>query len=73
MQDSPLYEHLPPGSMLMALDDVSLATDDPASKDLWNSYLLKAPEHGVATLRGWCVPEALLDSTWPYLAFEATI
>lgn len=57
--DSPLWAHVPPGTIITRLDDTSLrVTADSPNDDLWQEFLLSpsipAPSHG------WCVESTSL-------------
>ena len=53
IQDSPLHQSLPEGTVITSLDDFQLTSSD-TSLDLWTWYLShKQPHEG--TEIGWCV------------------
>jgi hypothetical protein len=69
--ESPLYGHLQPGSVMMALDDVHLGMaaegETHSGIQRWRSYLsMRAEEYHtlIAKQDGWCVPEDWFNGTF---------
>jgi S2P endopeptidase len=54
VQKSPLYNYIPPGSIITKLDDNPLGTTN-TSQDPWTSYLKTPPaSHPTEPTLGWC-------------------
>ncbi|KAF8664227.1 hypothetical protein AX16_000789 [Volvariella volvacea WC 439] len=56
--DSPLYEHLPPGTLITALDDTTIGKDN-TTTDNWIFYLNN--EHQLP-VEGWCIGTEFSDA-----------
>jgi hypothetical protein len=57
-QESPLYDHLPPGSLVTKLDDAALVSSNNLS-DSWTYYLTTIESSHEDESMGWCV-----ERTW---------